>query len=123
MYRTSDPYATLCTQVRAAEAREDAIAAAMDDTLQNFRSNPMRRMAAYWSMRPIAPLMSDLVAWVNETDGDPDDTLAKALSNPEMWLAPLQEKYALARAEKETKNRDFASEAQDARAWERGGHV
>lgn len=123
MYRTSDPYATLCTQVRAAEAREDAIAASMDDTLQRLKSAPMQRVAAWWDQRPVAPLIHDVVAWVLETHGDPEDTLAKVMLDQLFARDKLFEAYALARAEAETRNRDFGVEAEEARAWERGGHV
>jgi hypothetical protein len=121
MYRTSDPYATLCGQVRAAEAREDAIAASMDDTLQKLRAAPMQRVTAWWDVRPVAPLMHDVVAWVLETHDSPEDTLGKALIDGFMAREKLFEAYALARAEAETRNRDFASEQLDNAAWERGG--
>jgi hypothetical protein len=121
MYRTSDPYATLCGQVRAAEAREDAIAASMDDTLQKLRAAPMQRVTAWWDVRPVAPLVHDVVAWVLETHDSPEDTLGKALIDGFMAREKLFEAYALARAEAETRNRDFASEQLDNAAWERGG--
>ena len=123
LYRTSDPYATLCTQVRAAEAREDAIAASMDDTLQKLRAAPMQRVTAWWDQRPVAPLIHDVVAWVLETHPDPEETLGRVMLGQLFARDKLFEAYALARAEAETRNRNFAAEAEDARAWERGGMV
>jgi hypothetical protein len=121
MYRTSDPYATLCGQVRAAEAREDAIAASMDDTLQKLRAAPMQRVTAWWDVRPVAPLVHDVVAWVLETHGDPEESIGRVLIGGSVERDKLYEAYALARAEAETRNRDFASEQLDNAAWERGG--
>lgn len=123
MYRTSDPYATLCTQVRAAEAHENAIAASMDDTLQKLRAAPMQRVTAWWDVRPVAPLVHDVVAWVLETHGDPEESIGRVLIGGSVERDKLYETYALARAEAETRNRNFSAEAEDARAWERGGMV
>lgn len=125
MYRTSDPYATLCGQVRAAEAREDAIARSMDDTLQKLAAAPMQRVTAWWDVRPVAPLIHDVVAWVLETDGSPEDVIGRVFIGGGMERDKLFERYALARAEAETRNRDFGAEsaerAAEARAFETGG--
>jgi hypothetical protein len=123
MYRTTDPYATLCGQVRAAEAREDAIAASMDDTLQKLRHAPMQRVTAWWDVRPVAPLIHDVVAFVLETDGSPEDTLGRVLIDGLFARDKLFERYALARAEAETRNRDFGAEAEADRAWQQAGMV
>jgi hypothetical protein len=123
LHRHANPYATLCTQVRAAEAHEDAIAASMDDTLQRLKAAPMQRVTAWWDVRPVAPLVHDVVAWVLETHGDPEESIGRVLIGGSVERDKLYERYALARAEAETRNRNFAAEAEEARAWEAGGHV
>lgn len=123
MRRELDPYATLCTQVRAEEQREDAIAASMDDTLQKLRAAPMQRVTAWWDVRPVAPLVHDVVAFVLETHGSPEDTLGKVLIDGFMAREKLFEAYALARAVAETRNRNFSAEAAEDRAWQMGGMV
>ena len=118
-----DAYRVWGQQRRAEETREDAVARSMDDTLQKLRDAPMQRCAAWWDQRPVAPLIHDVVAWVLEAHGDPEDTLAKVMLDQLFARDKLFEAYALARAEAETRNRNFAAEAEEARAWERGGHV
>ena len=118
-----DAYRVWGQQRRAEETREDAIAASMDDTLQKLRAAPMQRVTAWWDVRPVAPLIHDVVAWVLETHDSPEDTLGKVLIDSLFARDKLYEAYALARAEAETRNRNFAAEAEEARAWERGGMV
>jgi hypothetical protein len=93
----------------------------MDDTLQKLRAAPMQRVTAWWDVRPVAPLVHDVVAWVLETHGDPEESIGRVLIGGSVERDKLYEAYALARAEAETRNRDFASEQLDNAAWERGG--
>lgn len=91
-------YRETARSIRREQNRDAYIDARYGEAIGALAGNPMARTTAYWNVRPVAPLMADLVAWVNDTADDPDTTLGRALADP-MAAKALRESYALARAE------------------------
>lgn len=124
MYRTSDPYATLCTQVQAAERHAEMHERISNDIADKLRQRPLSAtLVPNWGYgkQPI-PVARELVNWVLETSSDPDATLAEAMFSPQA-RERLIDLFACARAEVDA---DAEIELADARAecaaeseWER----
>jgi hypothetical protein len=124
MYRTSDPYATLCPQMRAAERHAEAHERIADDIGTKLRTRPLSAtIAPNWGYgREPIPVARELVNWVLETSNDPDATLAEAMFSPEA-RERLIDLFACARAEvdaeREIELDDARAECAAESEWER----
>lgn len=105
MYRAVDPVlnaaeAVMDRQVSRAEARESFVDARFLELRGYLRASPSTRIKSIWSTAALPTVYEELVAWVHETQLDPEAVLASALAWP-IRRDELIEEFAQARADAE----------------------
>lgn len=96
-----DAYRHVGRQARAAQAHDDYVSDRHGELVAMWQRNPATPIKPFWAYgdQPV-PLREDVVAYVNETRGEPDAVIGRALTCP-LVLRDLVDRYALERAEVE----------------------